>query len=71
MPNQQNNTNTTKPENKSAEKVKVVYNGDITWAGNIGSEEFILLKGEEYDLPATELVESLIGQNLLIKSTKK
>lgn len=71
MPNQQNNTNTTKPENKPIETIKVVYKGDVTWAGNIGSEEFILLKGEEYDLPATELVESLIGQNLLIKSTKK
>lgn len=62
--------NKKQPETKP-EKVKVVYNGDVTWAGNIGGEEYILVKGEEYQLPSTELLESLIGQNILTKSTNK
>jgi|GEM_PF-5732192 len=72
MPNPNNNIKDQKPETaSSAEKVKVIYNGNVTWVGNIGADEFILVKGEEYELPATDFVKSMIGQNLLIHSSKK
>lgn len=70
MPN--NNNKENKPDTPTpVEKVKVVYNGDVTWTGNIGTEEFILVKGEEYDLPLTDFVQSLIGQKLLLNSSNK
>lgn len=70
MPN--HNNKETQPQTPAPlEKVKVVYNGDVTWTGNIGTEEIILIKGEEYELPLTDFVQSLIGQKLLLNSSNK